>query len=109
MHAVSFAARQDSHLFLLVSPGKSKLRTIGTTVDVPTTEVHQFIAATDGLPDCFTGRERITRLIHVCNFHGVPNPERAAVGLLGSNDEPEHGGFSGAVRADHSNDAPGRQ
>src|SRR5690606_22239502 len=63
----------------------------------------------DLLPDRLLVVERVAGLIDVRELHRVADPQRARVRLLLPRDDPEQRRFARAVRANHADDAAGRQ
>ena len=55
------------------------------------------------------GSSARARLVDVAELHRVAEPQLARVGLLLAGDHPEERRLAGAVRADHADDAGGRQ
>ena len=55
------------------------------------------------------GVQRVAALIDVAELHRLAEAQRAGVRLLLARDHPEQRGLAGAVRADHADDAAGRQ
>ena len=66
-------------------------------------------AAGDFLPDVLLAVERVARLIDIAELHRLADLDGAGVGLLLAGDHAEQRGLAGAVRADHADDAAGRQ
>ena len=48
-------------------------------------------------------------MIDIAELHRVADADRAVVGLVLADDHAEQSGLAGAVRADHPDDAAGRQ
>src|SRR5262249_52966332 len=63
----------------------------------------------DLLPDRFAGIQRVARLVDIAELHRLADPQAPAVRRLLANDHAEQRGLAGAVRADHADDAAGRQ
>ena len=61
------------------------------------------------LPHSGVGVERIAGLVDIGQIDRVAVFERACVGLFLAGQHSEQGGFAGAVRADHADDAAGGQ
>ena len=71
---------------------------------------HDFgLASGDLLPDGVPGAQRFAGLIDMAQPDGLADPQGARIGGLGARDHPEQGGLARAVRADHADDAAGRQ
>ena len=61
------------------------------------------------LPDVIVGFEIVARLIDIRELHRIAQLDRAGVGLFLPGQHLEKRGFTRAVRADHADDAAGRQ
>ena len=104
MEPVALAARQLGDLLLLVGSLEVEAGDVGAAVDRPVAELDLVLAARDLLPDVLVGVERVARLVDVRELDGVPDPQRAGVGLLLAGDHPQQRGLAGAVRTDHADD-----
>src|SRR5208283_414145 len=109
MHAVPLAARKLADLLLLVRPLEVEPAAIGAAVHLAIAELDLVEPARDLLPDVFLGIERVAALIHIAELHGVAEPECARVRRLLADDHLEQRRLARAVRADHADDAAGRQ
>ena len=72
-------------------------------------ELHDVEAAGDLLPDVLLVVQVVAALVDVAELDGVAELDRAGVRLLLAGDHLEQGRLAGAVRADHADDAAGRQ
>ena len=94
---------------LLVGALEVEARHVRARVHLPLADLDLVVAAGDLLPDGLGRVERVARLVHVGELHGVAEPQRAVVRLLLAGDHAEERGLAGAVGADHADDARRRQ
>src|SRR5437899_2350999 len=109
MHAIAFAARELAHLLLLVRPAEIEQRAIGAARHLAAAEVDLVLSIRNLLPDRVGRDEAIAGLIDIAELDRVADPETAAVRRLLPGDHMKQGGLAGTVRADHPDDAAGRQ
>ncbi len=76
MHAVALAAREGSHLLLLVGALEVEGAGIGARVHLALAEIEHVIAAGDLLPDGLVGIERVAALVDVAEMHGLADADR---------------------------------
>src|SRR3954454_23886313 len=109
MHAVALAARERTDLLLLVRALEVEIGAIGARIHLALAEQDEILAARDLLPYVLLAVERVAGLIDVAEMHGLPDLDRAGVGLLLPDDHPEQRGLASPVRADDADDAARRQ
>src|SRR5215475_9805295 len=109
MHAIALAARERADLLLLVGALEVEGRAIGARVHLALAQEDDVVAAGDFLPDVLLAVERVTRLVDIAEVDGFADRDGTLVGLLLSGDHAEQRGLAGAVRANHPDDAAGRQ
>jgi hypothetical protein len=109
VHAVPLAAGQRAHLALLVRPPEVEPRRVGARVHLAVAHLDLVVAVRDLLPDGLVRVERVARLVHVRELDRIAQPQVARVRLLLADDHAEERGLAGAVRADHADDAGGRE
>src|ERR1041385_5026680 len=108
MDAVSLAARQRAHFFLLVAPLESEPTAIRARRDLALSEQELLFACGDFLPDVLVRVERGAALIDESDLHRSPPLELAAVGLLFADDHSKERRLARAVRADDADYARSR-
>src|SRR5262249_10641912 len=72
-------------------------------------ELDVVVAAADLLPDRPVRIEGVATLIDVPDAYGLPDLQRAGIGLFLAGDHPEQRGLPRAVRPDHADDAAARE
>src|SRR5438309_1899889 len=109
MDAVALAAREIADALLLVGPAEVEGRDVRARVARPGADLDVLLALGDLLPDVLLRIERVARLRHVAELDGLPDDQRAAVGLLLAGDETEQRRLPRSVRADDPDDPTARQ
>src|SRR6266516_4639773 len=109
MHPVALAAGELADLLLLVRAAEIERRAIGARIDLALAEREQILAAGDLLPYAVLGLQRVARLVDVAELDRLADADCSGVGLLLAGDHAEQRGLSGAVGADHPDDAARRQ
>src|SRR6202048_4069660 len=109
MHAVALAARQRADLLLLIGALEIERRAIAARIDLALAQNNEFVAAGDFLPHALLAVETVARLVDIAEMHALADRDGALVRRLLLGDHPEQRGLAGAVRADHADDAAGRQ
>ena len=94
---------------MLVATFEVEGRAIGAGVYFGIAKLNQFRAACDRLPYVVIGVQVIARLVHVRQFNGVTNLDRARIRLFLTGKHLEKGRFAGTVGADHADNTTGRQ
>src|SRR5690606_22698516 len=102
--------RQVADLLLLVRAAEVEPRAVRARVHLAlAAEQDLLLAVGDLLPDGLVRVERVARLVDVGELHRLADAQRARVRLLLADDHAEQRRLAGAVRADHADDAAGRQ
>src|ERR1700731_4605964 len=109
MDAVALAARERANLLLLVGALEIERRAIAARIDLALAEQDLFVAAGNFLPHTLLAVERVAGLVDIAEMHALADRDGALVRLVLPGDHPEQRGLAGAVRADHADDAAGRQ
>ena len=109
MHAVALAARQGADLLLLVAALEVEGAGVGARIDLALAEIEHVVAAGDFLPHRLVGVERIAALVDIAEMDAVADADGAAIRLLLAGQHAKQRRLAGAVRADHPDNAAGRQ
>ena len=110
VHAVALAAGELADLLLLVGAlevERARHRRASSPRCLPSRMLSwppEISSQTFFLPS-----SAVARLVDVAELHRLADLDRAGVGLLLAGDHAEQRGLAGAVRADHADDAAGRQ
>src|SRR3989304_8611430 len=105
---VALTAREHAALLLLVSAREVESRALGAGSHRLLPELDLVLAAGDHLPYVLVRVEHIAALVNVPEFHGLADPDAAAVRLFHAQDHPEESRLSRAVRADDAHNAAWR-
>src|SRR6202011_3551625 len=100
---------QRANLLLLVGALEIERRAIAARIDLALAEQDQFVAAGNLFPDALLAIETVARLVDIAEMHALADGDGALVRLVLSGDHPEQRGLTGAVGADHADDAARRQ
>ena len=79
MDAIALAARELTHLLLLVRAAEIEQRAIGTARHLAAPEVDFLLAARDLLPHRVGRNQRVTGLIDIAELRGLADSEPTAV------------------------------
>ena len=109
VHAIALSAGQIADALLLVAALEVEPGHVLPRVHLALAEDDVVVAAADLLPDGVRRSEIGARLVDVGELHGVADAQHPTVRALLAGDHPEERRLAGAVRADHADDAGGRQ
>ena len=109
MHAVALTARQKRHFLLLVAALEVERRAICTRVHLGIAKLDDVLAVCNRLPDIVIGGKIVARLIHVRQLDRIAKLDRPRIRGFLSGEGLEQRRFTGAVGADHPNNATRRQ
>ena len=109
MHPVALAARQGADLLLLVAALEVEGAGVGARIHLALAERQHVVAAGDLLPHRLVGVEGIAALVDIAEMDAVADADGAAIRLLLAGQHAEQRRLAGAVRADHPDNAAGRQ
>ena len=109
VHAVALAAREHADRLLLVAALEVEGGAIGARRHAALAHGDLVHAVGDFLPDGLAVVEAVAALVDIAELDALADGQRAAIGLVDAGDHLEQRGLAGAVRADHADDAAGRQ
>src|ERR1043166_7698492 len=109
MHAVALAARELADLLLLIGALEVEGGAIGARVDLALAEREHVLAAGNLLPHAVLAFQAVARLVDIAEPPALADRDSAVIRLLLIRDHAKQRGLAGAVRADHADDAAGRQ
>src|SRR5215472_9030643 len=109
MDAVAFAARELTHLLLLVRSAEIEQCAIGAARHLAAAEVDLVPAVRDFLPHRVGRNQGVAALVDITEPDRLADPEGPFVRDLLAGDHAEEGRLAGPVRADNPDDAAGRQ
>ena len=109
MHTVAFTTRQQADFLLLVAALEVESAAIGAGVHFGIAKLDDLGPARNGLPNVVIRVQVIARLVNIGQINGIPQLDRAGIGLFVAGDHLEQGRFTRAVGADHADDPARRQ
>src|SRR5215510_7545447 len=109
MDAVPLATGELTDPLLLVGIFEVEARDVTAALRLVGADLDRVEPVRDLLPDGLLRVERIAALVDVGELHGLPELERARVGLLLAHQDPEQRRLARAVGADHADDAARRE
>ena len=109
VHTVAFTTRQQADFLLLVTALEVEGTAIGAGVHFGIAKLDDLGPARNGLPDVVIRVQVIARLVNIGQINGIPQLDRAGIGLFMAGDHLEQGRFTRAVGADHADDPARRQ
>src|SRR6516162_7368069 len=109
MHAVTLAAGELPHFFLLIGALEIERRAIGARVHLALAELELIEPAGNLLPYCLLAVERIARLIDISKLNRIADVDRSRVRLVLRRDHAKQRRLARPVRADHADDPARRQ
>ena len=109
MQAVAFTAREHADLLLLVGTLEVEPRAIGAARHLALAQQDHVVAVGEFLPHGLLVVQAVAALVDISHLDAVADAQRAAIGLLAAGEHAEQGGLAGAVGADDTDDAAGRQ